>query len=48
MQDELQTLRNDKIKLTAEVEVLRSQINRLEENERKIKNDAMRTYMHDD
>ena len=34
MMDELMQLRNDKIKLKAEVEVLTKQLQRLEENER--------------
>lgn len=37
MMDELIQLRNDKIKLKAEVEVLTKQLQRLEENEREAK-----------
>ena len=37
MMDELISLRNDKIKLMAEVEVLTKQLQRLEENERQSK-----------
>ena len=37
MMDELINLRNDKIKLMAEVEVLTKQLQRLEENERQAK-----------
>lgn len=37
MMDELIQLRNDKIKLKAEVEVLTKQLQRLEENERQAK-----------
>lgn len=44
MMDELIQLRNDKIKLMAEVEVLTKQLQRLEENERQAKkSDAMAT-----